>query len=394
MKMIIKRKLLCIASIVIVLVVSCSSPFFPDKKESDDFGPSRAPGMVKGEHFRFEVTVPAGGATFYIPLSGQLEPNDPEVMPGGFYVKPYHWEINWGDGRKETINSELMTRRIYDQNGLDSEGVPHAYTRGGTYTITIVPAGSTDAWFAAFGFYSSADFELLGEANKRENKNMVTRLISPLTPLMTRTQAELDSGLAPRAYEWANTFCELENLTMGENFTFSEEWDNITTVGDRFAYSMFRFLYDSNPDSVFTMGSTFNLPQKLEEVGKEFAAMMFYNCNGAAFTMGSEFNLPQGIMTVGDGFASAIFEGCSGLNFKVNGEFKFPVFDLTVLNGNEGIFRGTFKGLNPEAPQTYKALDIINENPKPADKRDTFTDSTCFLDWDSIPEKWKSVEYK
>jgi len=282
------------------------------------------------EQFQFEVTVAEGGETFRIPLNGQLNNTT---------NKTYNWNIDWGDGG--AIAPESGTQ--------NTSGISHAYTTAGTYTITITPADSEDAWLGAFGFYTGTT---ANTADAQANRNMVTKVISPLTQLMTRTQTQIDNGTAP-TYEWAYTFYGCTNLTMGDNFTFSGGWDTITTVGTY------------------------------------FAAYMFSNCYGASFTMSNVFNLPQGITTVGTYFAAHMFNGCSGTGFMVNGVFKFPILQQTEVNKSY-IFYCTFYNTSiiSTPNQTRTATSIINGNPAPSSGRETFANNNRFLDRPHIPTNW------
>jgi len=243
---------------------------------------------TKVEEFKFQVTIPPQNGVFAIPLSGRLD----EV-----WDKPYHWKINWGDGTKQTVSNLDIDA---PQNAMFSKGISKKYKHAGNYTITITPAGSTDAWLAAFGFCNSNT-----GANSWKNKEKFTKVISPLTPLMTRTQAQINSGEAPNS-EWRDTFIGCGKLIMGEGFTFSGVWNKIETVGSNFARSMFY----SCSRSAFTMNSIFNLPVGLTSVGDGFAFEMFANCSGASFNMNNLFNLPAGITNVGDGFAGKMFFNC------------------------------------------------------------------------------------
>ena len=266
------------------------------------------------EVFVLEVTTTVDGEIFAIPLSGRLNNN---------WGKPYHWDINWGDGEPDQTYSSITSGAPL--NSGNSEGIRHEYSNARTYTITIKPTqvdGQTnDAWLGAFGF--SKNF--YSGANATANRNRVTKINSPLTPLMTRTQAQVDEGTAPD-YEWYDTFSGCKNLIMGDDFCFSDDWNSITTVGDFFAAGMF----DGCSNAAFTMNDKFNLPQAITTVGEAFASNMFINCSGNAFTMNEEFNLPQAITTVGDGFASNMFNNCSGDAFTMNDVFNLPHALTTV----------------------------------------------------------------
>ncbi|MCL2150130.1 MAG: leucine-rich repeat domain-containing protein, partial [Dehalococcoidia bacterium] len=246
------------------------------------------------EEFVFEVTVPAGG-TFRIPVSGRLNNIN----------NSYNWNIDWGDGNTQTASGTGSTT---------SAGIPHTYTTAGIYIITITPNASTDAWLKAFGFYDGTS-----GANVQTNKEMVTKIVSPLTPLMTRTQTQLNAGTAP-TNEWYYAFYQCINLTMGPDFTFSASWNDITRVGDSFV----RNLFSGCSGDAFTMNSVFNFPQGITTVGDNFAQLMFSSCRGASFTMNSVFNLPQDIATVGNRFASQMFQECRGAAFTMNSVFNLP----------------------------------------------------------------------
>jgi hypothetical protein len=260
--------------------------------------------ILANEQFQFQITVSDTDLTFFIPTSGGgLSPN-----------KAYNWNINWGDGNSDTSSG------ISEWN---SEGILHAYSAADIYTITITPNGGNDAWLAAFGFYA------LGDSVIQSNKSKYTNILSELTPLMTRTQAQLngtDSDLP--SYEWAYTFSGCNNL-ISTGPGFSSAWDSIGEVGDYFANNMFR----NCSDSLFTMSETFTLPKNIITTGSNFANEMFYGCSGESFTMNDIYNLPQGIITIGNGFACAIFEGCSGDAFTMNEVFNLPQDITTVGRG-------------------------------------------------------------
>ena len=279
----------------------------------------RALNTTATEMFQFEIQVAANG-TFAIPLSGALNNSGGTAAN---YTKSYNWDINWGDG------TEVENASGIQPGNMNSSGIPHTYVAAGTYTITITPAGSTDAWLGAFGFNTGST-----EANAQANKDMVTKVVSPLTPLMTRTQAQMDAEAAGTAYtaphyEWAYTFNGCANLAMGDAFTFSEDWASIKTVGNHFVDSMFM----SYTGNAFTMGTSFNLPQGITTAGSYFAGGMFYGCSGAAFTMNEIFNLPQGINTAGAYFAYQMFRGCYGNAFTMGKTFNMPQ-DITTAGSS------------------------------------------------------------
>jgi len=279
------------------------------------------------EEFKFEVTTTAANQVFAIPVSG------------GNGGKTYNWNINWGDGNTSTgVNGTGSTT---------SAGITHTYATAGTYQITLTPAGGNDRWLAAFGFYGYTN-----GANVQTNKNLVTKVISPITPLMTRTQAEITANTtSPPNYEWYCTFYGCTNLTMGPAFTFSTAWNSITTVG----------------------GS--------------FASYMFSNCSGAAFTMNTVFNLPQNLTTIGSYFATNMFVNCSGAAFQVNNVFTFPRLAQTEIDKTDMFYR-TFYNLGTNTTQNRTAASIINGNPTPSSNRQTFSGSGCFADRAYIPVNW------
>ncbi|MCL2136743.1 MAG: hypothetical protein FWH40_04375 [Coriobacteriia bacterium] len=227
--------------------------------------------------FRLTISIPSGGATFVLPTSGNLG--------GTIAGKPFNWAIDWGDGSTEASSGTSEF----------NSGIAHTYAGTGDYTVTIEPAGSTEAWLAAFGF---AGAEYFG------SKAMLTGVLDPLRPEMTRTQAQIDGSLAPPNNEWNRAFFDCQNLTTIPTF---EGWEAIGSVGDNFASEMFFGCY-----RLTTLPEGFNLPQSLTEVGDNFASFMFANCINLK-TLSSGFNLPQGLTEVGNRFATGLFSSCGGI---------------------------------------------------------------------------------
>jgi hypothetical protein len=334
--------------------------------ESDFAGQTATVTIGPVEFFEFSVETTDEDKTFSLPTSGYL--SNPAT------TKTYDWDIDWGDGTaKQNASGSSAT---------DSPGISHTYAAAGTYQITISPHGSDpaskDAWFGAFGFAAGTS-----GANSPTNKNKVVSVDSPISPLMTRTQEQIDLSQAPN-YEWVYTFygCQNAAFTMGEDFRFSDEWDSITKAGNYFAYAMF----SGCSGAEFTMSEVFNLPQGITTVGSNFAFGMFYRCSGAGFTMNDDFNLPQGITTAGESFASDMFRGCSGTGFLVNGVFKFPKLDDIPSYA----FAYTFNlGTNAKLQAKTTATSIINGNDPPDSDRNTFSPAAAWSDYSSIPANWR-----
>jgi hypothetical protein len=381
------------------------------------------------EFFTFTVETTTANEPFFIPVSGYLN--------GPYGGKTYNWSIDWGDGSViQTANGTSATL---------ATGISHSYAAAGKWSITIRPNGSRDAWLGAFGFRDNTT-----GANKQDNKNKLVSVDSPLQPLMTRTQAQLDGGTAPD-YEWAYTFygCRNPAFTMGAGFGFSSAWDGVTIVGNYFAVFMFsgcsgaaftmgggfnlpqgittagnlyfassmfeacsgaafmmndvfnlppnitittasdsfaKFMFKACSGAAFTMNAGFNLPQSITAVGQSFAVSMFEACSGAAFTMNAVFNLPQGITAAYNFFADSMFEACSGAAFQVNMVFTFPVF--TSLPASSFFY--TFALGNGAAAQTTRtAASIINSNAAPGTDRNTFGPASVWSDYSSINANWK-----
>ena len=289
------------------------------------------------EAFKFQVTIlPQDRGLFFIPLSGQLD---------SVWNKPYHWKINWGDGTKQTVSNLDLDA---PQNEAQSRGIFKKYKITGNFTITITPAGSTDAWLSAFGFYTNLD-----GANARKNKDKVTQIISPLTPLMTRTHAQIDANEAPDN-EWRDAFNGCSRLTMDEGFSFSEDWNKITFAGHHFARGMF----NGCGRTTFKMSEKFNLPEGLTQVGDGFARDMFANCSGDFFTMNDLFNLPAGIINAGDGFACKLFYNCYGAKFAMNQRFNLPA---GITNARHDFAYGMFSGCVGDAFTMNSVFNLPSE---------------------------------
>lgn len=392
--------------------------------------------------FKIQVTISGSSdtsRTFYLPTSGGLNPS------GGSSAaldKNYSWDVDWGDNANPTF---ITYTQSDSANTMESDGIKHTYNAAGTYTITITPTDqSEEAWLGSFGFSGTG----MG-ASATGNCNKVTAVLSPITPSMTRTAAQI-AGTAPApSHEWATTFRGCENITMGQDFTFdADAWNGVTSVGNNFAGSMFTECTGNNftmnsvfnlPQNIteagdsfasgmfdrcrgnsFDMNSVFNLPQGITEVGNGFASSMFSSCHGSGFTMNSVFNLPQGITEVGDYFAYSLFYGCYGSNFtmnsvfnlpqgitklengfarslfylaggqsfQINDVFRFPVLNTTTLNTDES-FYWAFGNMDTNTPeQKRSAHSIVNGNEAPLVDRITFFGSKCFADRLYLDSNW------
>jgi hypothetical protein len=260
--------------------------------------------------FQFAVTIPAGDLTFSIPLSG------------GNGDQAYNWYVKCSDTDTPTQRSGTGT--------LDSPGIACSYSTSGIKTITLTPFNSNaNAWLRAFGFCTNTT-----GANIQANKDKVTKVISSISPLMTRTVAT-----TAVAYEWAYTFYYCRNLTMGAAFTFDKDaWSGVTGVGSRFALGMF----NGCSGSTFTMNDVFNLPQDITTVGDYFADDMFYGCSGAAFNMNEVFNLPPGIIgNAGDFFVYRMFCLANSPALMMNDVFNLPKgITGAGIHFSESIFYG------------------------------------------------------
>ncbi|MDR2767674.1 MAG: PKD domain-containing protein [Treponema sp.] len=309
------------------------------------------------QFFAFSVAA-AALDTFSIPTSGML--NNPAV-------KSYIWDIDWGDGQ----GAAHVTG-----TSADAGGISHTYANAGTYRITIRPAGVREAWLGAFGISPS---ESTG-ANSPANKTKIVSVDSPLTPPMTRTEAQINGTAAPPGNEWAYTFAGCDHLAMGEDFRFSPQWDHITSAGNGFAASMFASC------TGLVMNGVFNLPQGMSAAGDNFAYSMFASCT--ALTMNGVFNLPQGMSAAGSYFAASMFINCNGGAFIVNDVFKFPPFDQTILD-KAGVFYQTLV-LGMGTPlQTRTAGSIINSTLSPSSGRSTFSPFAAWSDYSGIPANWR-----
>lgn len=173
--------------------------------------PAEEPGktaiMAGGESFKFEVTIADGDLDFCIPTSGGLDSTLSNFPP---YAKEYSWSVEWGDGSSGTFTQEDSP------NARDAAGIAHSYTQPGSCIITIQPSdASKGAWLGSFGF-SAYGFG----ASAQENRSKVTKVISPITPSMTRTAEEMTGEQPAPSFEWAETFYGCSNLQMDDGFTF------------------------------------------------------------------------------------------------------------------------------------------------------------------------------
>ena len=295
------------------------------------------PPAPTGEYFRFEVTTTVPGQTFYIPLSGFSGSrstsayvnitNASEALTAinqinsDNHIHSYNWNIEWTNGvevRNIDMDYNVSTQEgDGPEPGQNREGIPIDFAKAGTHTITITPNGDLGRWFAAFGFgISPLSDSDISQTNKMENKGMLTRVISPLTLLMMRTdRGQRNDNFS---FEWGYAFNGCVNLTMAPAFTLA--YSTATRVGHYFAAHMFAGI--TGPS--FTMGQSFNIPQNITSIGTGFAYGMFSGCKGDAFTMNTVFNLPQSFGRLEPSFAMRMFENCSGANFNMNNNFNLP----------------------------------------------------------------------
>jgi len=227
------------------------------------------------------IATPADNVTFLLPTSSAL--NGVDVR------KPYDWSVDWGDGATETVSG----------SSAKGGGIEHTYAVAGYYDVTINSNGTTEAWLAAFGFYTGYE-----GSNSLENKSLVIGVLGVLTPEMTRTADQLGGvGLAPD-YEWAYTFYECVNLLNAPLFV---SWEDVSSVGRFFAERLF---YGCS--GLYMVPNTFSLPQDIESVGDNFALQMFCGCS-SLISFPEGFNLPPKIVSLKDCFATEMFYNCTSL---------------------------------------------------------------------------------
>ena len=206
------------------------------------------------------------------------------------YATDYNLLVDWGDESEP---------EVVQGTSVSGHGVSHTYSQPNqNYQITISPNGDTDGWGVAFGFaYGNKG------CNVQTNKDKMISLDSPLTKSMVCKTGELD-GICNRMFQ------DCTNLTMGSEFNLPQD---ITEVGNGFCSTM--FMNCSN----ITMNDVFQLPQGITTIGDSFCGNMFQNCSN--ITMNDIFQLPQGI-TSAVNFCGAMFQGCSSLT--MNDVFNLP----------------------------------------------------------------------
>ena len=240
---------------------------------------------------------------------------------------PYNWRIKWGDGTTDTVSSTAPA------------AISHTYSTAGQYQIAIRPAGDLDQWFSAFSFNNDST----------ANRLKLQSLDSPLTVAMF---AEVGATSIPDEI-CLRMFYNCSNVTLGSQFGFSQEWENITTVDRLFCAYMFyncsnltalpeNFNLPQNITSVdygfcgsmfqesgiTTLPAAFTLPQNITTVGAYFCIQMFYGCSNLT-VLPANFNLPQNITSAGSGFCQSMFYGCSSLT-SLSPVFTLPQSITTV----------------------------------------------------------------
>ena len=241
--------------------------------------------------FQLTVGITADNTTFTLPTSSFIN--------GTNNGKDYDWSIDWGDGE---------TQVTVGTSGY-GDGIDHVYATTGSYAINISPNGSTEAWLAAFGFDIGSS-----RANSAANKQLITAVIGPLTPQMTRSTSQITGNAPVPNYEWAYLFYHCPNIVTGPAI---EGWEQVTSTGDNFAQYMFE-----ECTSLTGLQPGFNLPPNLTSVGGSFAYGMFNRCTSLE-SLPDGFTLPPSITTIGNGFAMSLFLSCTSLTGLPN-SFNLP----------------------------------------------------------------------
>ncbi|MCL2136739.1 MAG: hypothetical protein FWH40_04355 [Coriobacteriia bacterium] len=410
--MTLKRKNKLILTMVSLVMVLTLLGLVPPLAAADE---PTATGELE-QAFYLTVRTPDNDTIFLLPTSSYLR--------GTYGGKPYDWMVDWGDG---VVESRFGT-------SSQSGGIPHTYALAGDYTIIITPNGSTEAWLGAFSFYWTD-----GGSNSTANKRLVIGAPSLITPQMTRTTAQIEGSESAPDYEWSWAFYFCTSLVEAPSFA---GWENVTSVGDGFAYEMF-----SHCDRLNAFPLGFQLPQGLVEAGDTFAAYLFYWCTSLA-TLPNGFTLPQGLVMVGDYFAAGMLSACfylaelpatfnlpqaltkagdsfayhmfhydsrlnglpNGFNlpqgitevgssfvaymfweagsatFQLNDEFCFPA---GIPADSIDAFFATFDFANSVPIQNRTAISIIGDCPTPSTPSYTF--GSHFIDFDDIPENWSGT---
>jgi hypothetical protein len=230
-------------------------------------------------------------------------------------------------------NSKTHTWSIYIdgtyQSTLDYTKETFSFTLSGTRKITIRPkSGDYYGWLN--NIWIDADNYFAINVNCKITPRMFCK----------------NSGEAGN-YCCDNMFFQDEQLTLGSNFGFSSEWDNVTKVGDRFLRNMFA------QSGITTIPSSFNIPKNIETVGSYFLQSTFGTCKKLA---------------------------------TIHNSFKFPLLNIT---GYAYQFNNTF-ALHPTGAPSISgttATNIINGNPVPAQDAGTF--HVGFSDYNSISSNWR-----
>ena len=324
-----------------------------------------------GEQFRFTIdtrqtNVDTNGTdkTFSIPTSRAYS---------------YDWVIGWDDGTSQHVSGT---------GEANSEGIPHEYAVAGEYQIIIMPAGDENEWLRAFGFNNNTN-----GANATANKQKMVSPDSPLTVAMCAAPGATTVGNS--VFQSMFYGCDGIGFTMGTNFGFVPEWNNVTTVGNNFCFSMFGTCKGSS----FNMATGFNLPQGITSVGSQFCMLMFTDCIGDAFTMNGVFNIPPGITGVSSNgqFLDQTFARDSGNNlnnrFKVNGIFQFPQgLNSTNVSRNNNfrwLFAGRFTSSAQQQDQLRSAVDIVGILAEPNSDRNTFPSG--MLGYNDVATNWQGT---
>jgi hypothetical protein len=307
----------------------------------------------------------SGATTFAIPVCGRQNTTSANLFP-------YDWNVDWGDGSPvERLTGAGGTQA--SGNNTMAGGVEHDYGVAGEYTITITPAGSKNAWLAAFG---TGVYNQTSGAQAVANRNKIVTAQSPITVAMHLADGFVGASSVNLLLGSMFASCRGLNFHISEEFAFNSDWDAITAFGHNIMREMFRGCL-----TLQTVPTTFKLPNNIIAYGN---GCLFGTWNGCTALASVQTPLiPPIAISYGTSFFESTFNGCTNLQ-TLSADFTFA--NLGTPSSSGAGFNSTFKGCTSLIlPANFRLQNLTEPELNRANMLlETFLTTTNKL-WDEQP---------
>jgi hypothetical protein len=177
---------------------------------------------------------------------------------------------------------------------------PAEYLTPNQSRITIRPRYNIElaqGWLRAFGFTEErSSYETWNEA---ENKDKVLRVRCAISPKMVCV-----SDTATGDYCMRNWFNACRNMTIGNRFYYTFDWNRVKRAGKEWCYQKFFAC-----ESITSFPPDYNEPQNIETCGDDFNAFKYEECVHLV-RINDRYSEPNSLREFGHRFTAGEFSGC------------------------------------------------------------------------------------